>query len=99
MAVDTPKLLSELRAIVRARVDRAKSLKQIAELLKFAGNYRWVGLYDVDHPAGLVKNIVWSGPAAPEYPIFPITKGLTGATISTGRTIKVGNVAADPRYL
>ena len=31
--------------------------------------------------------------------MFPITKGLTGAAISSGRTVNVGDVAADPRYL
>ena len=99
MAVNAAKLLSELRAIVAARAGRVSSLEQIAELLKFAGDYRWVGLYDVDHRAGVVKNVVWSGPGAPEYPVFPIAEGLTGAAISAGKTIKVGNVAADPRYL
>jgi putative methionine-R-sulfoxide reductase with GAF domain len=31
--------------------------------------------------------------------VFPETKGLTGAVISERRTINVGDVAADPRYL
>jgi L-methionine (R)-S-oxide reductase len=58
-----------------------------------------VGLYDVDRAAGTVANIVWSGPGAPEYPTFPITKGLTGAAIFTRKTVNVGDVTADPRYL
>lgn len=53
----------------------------------------------MDRAAGRVTNIVWSGPGAPEYPAFPITKGLTGAAISTRKTVSVGDVAADPRYL
>jgi putative methionine-R-sulfoxide reductase with GAF domain len=47
----------------------------------------------------LVKNIVWSGEGAPEYPVFPLTKGLTSSAIAFGKTINVGDVAADPRYL
>ncbi len=46
-----------------------------------------------------MTNIVWSGPGAPEYPTFPITKGLTGVAISARKTVNVGDVAADPRYL
>ncbi len=46
-----------------------------------------------------MTNIVWSGPGAPEYPTFPITKGLTGADISKRKTVNVGDVAAGPRYL
>lgn len=48
---------------------------------------------------GIVTNVVWSGAGPPEHPTFPITKGLTAAVVSTGKTINVGNVAADPRYL
>jgi len=58
-----------------------------------------VGLYEVDRAAGTVTNIVWSGPGAPEYPAFPIAMGLTGAAISARKTVKVGDVTTDPRYL
>src|SRR5262249_52442106 len=37
--------------------------------------------------------------SAPEYPSFPIGKGLTGAAIRTRRTINVGDVSSDSRYL
>ena len=72
---------------------------RVAEIIKNAGHYRWVGLYDVDIAAGTVTNIVWSGPNAPEYPTFPITKGLTSTAISKRQTVNVGNVADDKRYL
>ncbi len=99
MNVSNEKLLGDLRAILAANRNRVASFQQIAELLKSAGNYHWVGLYDVDHAAGLVKNIVWSGPEAPSYPVFPLTKGLTGSAIAFGKTVNVGDVASDPRYL
>jgi len=41
-------LLSELRRIVSKGRGRAASLQKIADVLKNAGNYRWVGLYDVN---------------------------------------------------
>jgi L-methionine (R)-S-oxide reductase len=92
-------LLSELRRIVATGRDRTASLQQIADTLKNTGNYRWVGLYDVNHANGQVTNIVWSGQGAPEHPTFPLTKGLTGAAVSGRKTINVGDVTADPRYL
>jgi len=97
--VDRDMLMSDLGILVSAARDRVAALQSVAELLRSSGRYRWVGLYDVDRAAGTVTNIVWSGPGAPEYPTFPITKGLTGAAISTRKTVNVGDVTADPRYL
>jgi L-methionine (R)-S-oxide reductase len=93
------KLLSDLAGILSENRGRVVSLKEIAGRIRTFGGYRWVGLYDVDHKAGVVTNIVWSGPSAPEYPSFPIQKGLTGAAITGRQAVNVGDVAADPRYL
>jgi GAF domain-containing protein len=93
------RLLSELRRIVSDDKDRTASLQQVADTVKNAGNYRWVGLYDVDHANGRVSNIVWSGQGALEYPTFALTKGLTSAAVAERKTINVGDVTADPRYL
>ncbi len=71
----------------------------MAALLRENGGYRWVGLYDVDHRAGKVVNLVWDGPAAPEFPVFPLSQGLTGRAIAERKTVNVGNVSADPHYL
>lgn len=92
-------LMIDLQNLVSNARDQVAALQGVAEVLRSSGNYRWVGLYDVDRAAGTVTNIVWSGPGAPEYPKFPITKGLTGAAISSRKTVNVGDVAADPRYL
>jgi L-methionine (R)-S-oxide reductase len=97
--VDRDNLAVALREAVLTAADRAAALQGVAELIKNSGNYRWVGLYDVDHTSGTVTNIVWSGPAAPEYPTFPSSKGLTATAISTRQTVNVGDVAADSRYL
>jgi L-methionine (R)-S-oxide reductase len=99
MIVDRGRLLADLSQIVSRCEDRKASLRAVADLLKDRGGYRWVGLYDVDRADGVVRSIVWSGPGAPEYPTFPITKGLTGAAIAERKTINVGDVAGDPRYL
>jgi L-methionine (R)-S-oxide reductase len=92
-------LLSSLEHIATAAHNRQAALEQIAALLQRSANYRWVGLYDIDHAAGLVRNITWSGPGAPEHPTFPLTKGLTSAAVGQKQTINVGDVSTDPRYL
>jgi GAF domain-containing protein len=92
-------LLSSLEHIATTVHDRQAALEQIAALLRRSSNYRWVGLYDIDRAAGLVRNVTWSGPGAPEHPTFPLTKGLTSAAVGQKRTINVGDVSTDPRYL
>jgi L-methionine (R)-S-oxide reductase len=92
-------LLADLGNIVIAARDRQAALQQAAALIRSSANYRWVGLYDVDHAAGLVRNVTWSGPGAPAYPTFPLTKGLTSAAISQKQIVNVGDVLADARYL
>jgi L-methionine (R)-S-oxide reductase len=99
MLMGHDRLLLDLQNLVSTARDRVAALQGIAEVLKRSGSYRWVGLYEVDRAAGTVTNIVWSGPGAPDYPTFPITKGLTGAAISARKTVNVGDVTADPRYL
>jgi L-methionine (R)-S-oxide reductase len=99
MAREPDTLLASLSAIVSHADNRVATLKLVADLIKSRGGYRWVGLYDIDRMAGVVRNIVWSGRVPPEHPTFPITKGLTGAAIAGRETINVGDVTADPRYL
>jgi L-methionine (R)-S-oxide reductase len=92
-------LLSSLEHIVSTELNRQAALEQIAALLRNSAHYRWVGLYDIDHTAGLVRNVTWSGPGPPEHPTFPLTKGLTSAAVRQQQTINVGDVSADLRYL
>jgi L-methionine (R)-S-oxide reductase len=76
---------------------RAEQAVRIAELIRRAGGYRWVGLYDVtDHE---IIAVGWSGPGAPAHPRFPATQGLSGTAVATGRAVVVNDVTADPRYL
>ena len=91
--------LEELRKTLARTAPRIQKLKTIAALIRSSGNYRWVGLYEIDRQAGEVINLVWDGPGAPEYPRFPIGKGLTGAAIQERKVVNIGEVASDPRYL
>ena len=89
--------LNQIRAIAAGADDRSRKAKRLAEVIQKLGDYRWVGVYDVG--AELVSIIAWSGPGAPEHPSFPVIKGLTGAAIEQKKTIIVGDVRSDPRYL
>jgi GAF domain-containing protein len=97
--IDRQNLVSKLQQVATNVEDRRGAMKLVADLLRNSGGYRWVGLYDVDRAAGLFRNVVWSGFGSPEYPTFPITEGLTGAAVAGRKTINVGDVTSDPRYL
>jgi L-methionine (R)-S-oxide reductase len=99
MNVGGHRLLLDLESIVDAARDRQTSLEEVAARIRSSANYCWVGLYDVDHEAGLVKNLTWSGPGAPEHPTFPLSKGLTSAAIAHKQSVNVGDVSTDSRYL
>jgi putative methionine-R-sulfoxide reductase with GAF domain len=97
--MDRNELLKEIKDIVGDLGNRQITFEKVASLIRESGKHRWVGLYDVDHWSGVVRMVAWNGPAAPEFPSFPIGKGLHGAVVSSRKTVNVGNVAADPRYL
>lgn len=92
-------LQETLGKILSVDGDRRAIATHIAEAIRVYGNYRWVGVYDVDLSRGLVSNLAWRGPNAPAYPVFPLTKGLTSRAIRERRTINVGDVANDSDYL
>jgi hypothetical protein len=45
---------------------------RLAELVRQAGSYRWVGLYEVTEQE--VAAIGWSWVGAPAYPRFPVAQ-------------------------
>jgi L-methionine (R)-S-oxide reductase len=90
-------IADELVAFLRSPRTRVELAEKIAELIRHSRNYRWVGVYDVGREE--VSIIAYSGPDAPAYSQFPITKGLTGAAIRDRETVVVGDVRSDPRYL
>lgn len=89
--------LNEIRSLAMSGGDRIAKAKRLAELIRKLGDYRWVGVYDVGPE--FVSVIAWSGASAPEYPSFPVSKGLTSAAIEQKRVVLVGDVRNDPRYL
>jgi putative methionine-R-sulfoxide reductase with GAF domain len=92
-------LPKNIRLLLAKNADRASIARSVAEAIRNHGQYRWTGIYDVDIERGLVSNVAWSGPNAPEYPTFPVTKGLTSRAVTEKRTVNVGDVAIDKDYL
>src|SRR5258708_35562015 len=84
-------------SVLASAVGRVEKARKIAAFIRELGGYRWVGIYDVRRE--IVSIISHSGPDAPAYPEFPVTKGLTGAAIQARKTVMVGDVRKDPRYL
>lgn len=83
--------------ILRSNASREERARAVAAEIHAAGDYRWVGIYDVTPRA--VSIIAYSGPGAPQYPSFPRDRGLTGEMLRTGRTVVSGDVTKDPNYL
>jgi L-methionine (R)-S-oxide reductase len=95
--VDWPTVLDGIDAALASDQGRADKAARIAALIRQAGPYRWVGVYEVTgHEIAVVG---WSGPGAPAHPRFPVTQGLSGAAVAHRRAVVVGDVTADPRYL
>ena len=95
--MDEPRLLDELGRVLRSADGREAKAVRIAEMIRRAGDYRWVGIYEVSGDE--IAVIGWSGPGGPAHPRFPITQGLSGAVVSSGEAVVVGDVTTDPRYL
>ena len=104
---DQEETLKRILSIATGRGDRTEPAKQLAEAVRSLGNHRWTGVYDVGRK--MVSIIAYSsaehgcgasgGPGGPAYPTFPVSQGLTGAAIRDKKTIVVGDVRTDPRYL
>ena len=97
MKPDTLKQLQELGCFVLANGCDKKGMKKAAEMIRAARDYRWVAMYKI------VKNdfviVAGSGDEPPAYPRFPITQGLCSAALESRKTVVVGDVRKDLRYL
>lgn len=92
-------LLDNLKDILTPRIGFEDKAARIAEEIRNAGSWRWVGLYKVKSQSGVVTNIAWSGPSGPAYSSFPVTKGLTSRAIAGRKTVNVPDVTHDSDYL
>jgi GAF domain-containing protein len=86
-----------LQALANSPAVRIEKARAVAQAIKVARAYRWVGLYDVT-PEEVVA-IAWTGSDPPAYPRFPVTKGLSGAAVATRQPVVAQDVKTDSRYL
>ena len=89
--------LNEIAQIINSSHQKTAKAKSIARVIRSAGGYQWVGIYDVNEQE--VSNITWSGKGAPAFPRFPVDQGLSADAVAGKRTVVCNDVANDPRYL
>lgn len=89
--------LQELGAFVLAGARGPRQLGIMAEMIRTACDYRWVGIYKITRGDFVI--VAKTGTCPPTYPRFPITQGLAGAAIESKKSIMVADVHKDPRYL
>lgn len=94
---DASGFAEQLARVLAVPGSRGEQARRAAALIRAAGGYRWVGLYDVT--ASEIRVLAWDGPAPPAHPRFARSQGLNGAAVASGAPVLVPDVAADPRYL
>jgi L-methionine (R)-S-oxide reductase len=93
----TIKKLQEIGGFALAGGCTRKRMKEMAEMIRAARDYRWLGIYKVTKKDFVI--ITGTGDEPPAYPCFPITQGLCGAALESRKPVVVGDVRKDPRYL
>lgn len=90
-------LLGSLRQEVMG-LDFAQTLQRVVSFLRRSvAHYNWVGIYMLEGDELVLK--AWDGPEATQHVRIPIGKGICGLAAREKRTVIVGDVNADPRYL
>jgi GAF domain-containing protein len=89
--------LKEIGISIVAGARGPEKLKEIAEMVRSACDYRWVGIYKICR--GELTIVACTGTNPPAYSRFPITQGVSSAALESRRTIVVPDVQVDPRYL
>ena len=84
-------------AILSSDQERTKKAKLVAEKIRSAGNYKWVGLYDVKEKE--IAIISFSGRGEPAFTSFPKDKGLNGRAVTKKQTVIVNDTDKDEDYL
>ena len=83
--------------IFESSQERKEKARQIAEKIRSAKNYKWVGLYDVKEKE--ITIISSSGRNEPAFTSFPKDKGLNGRAVMQRQTVIVNDTDKDDDYL
>jgi len=97
MKAETCKHLQEIGAFALAGGCTRKRMQEVAEMIRAARHYRWVGIYKIVKEEFVI--VTRTGTEPPTYPRFPISQGLCAAVLESGKPIIVGDVQKDVRYL
>lgn len=97
MRKETTKTLQELGCFILAAGRDKAGMREIAERIRESRDYRWVGIYKIAKEDFVI--VAGTGKEPPTYPRFPITQGLCGAALESRKTVVVGDVQKDNRYL
>jgi len=76
---------------------RQEKAKLVADKIRTAGKYAWVGLYDVKEKE--ITIISCSGRSEPAFTAFPKDKGLNGRAVMKKQTVIVNDIDQDEDYL
>ena len=85
---------SEILESDRKRIEKEKL---VAEKIRSAGKYAWVGLYDVKEKE--ISIISFAGRIEPAFTSFPKDKGLNGKAVIKKQTVIVNDIDKDEDYL
>ena len=83
--------------ILQSNQEREQKAKLIAEKIRDAKGYSWVGLYDVTEKD--IHLISYAGRSEPTFTSFPADKGLNGRANLEKRTVIVNDIDRDEDYL
>jgi L-methionine (R)-S-oxide reductase len=83
--------------ILRSDLPRKDKATQIAEAIRKARNYSWVGLYDIKDSE--ISIVSFSGRTEPVFTSFPKDKGLNGKAAMLKQTVVVNDINEDDDYL
>ena len=89
------KKLQELGAFVLAGAKKPDQLCTMAEMIRAACDYRFVGIYKIIRGEFVI--VAKTGKCPPAYPRFPITQGLAGAALESKKAIMVGKYGREER--
>jgi GAF domain-containing protein len=83
--------------ILKSGNSRNEKARLIADKIRLAKGYSWVGVYDVKENE--IKFISCAGRSEPAIPSFPKDKGLNGRAVAQGNTVIVNDIDKDEDYL
>ena len=103
MPTDYAQLAKELNAIAQAADLPEKLMAAIVRILhERLPHFNWVGFYMIEKGGMGAEPMLVLGPymgAETPHKRIPLNQGICGAAVSSGQTLVVDDVNADPRYL